>query len=140
MSEILANSLVPVFVGLLLGYAAGARKVVDNKDVKGLVSFLMTFALPCSLFVTIARTPHRLLRGQLKVAVVLAIVYVAVFLGTYYASRNRGKATPANSAVIALTLGFPNAVAVGIPLLGWLFMALRPPSPLQSPSPSVRSR
>jgi malonate transporter and related proteins len=53
MIDVLANSLLPVFVGLLFGYAAGLRNRVDNKDVKSLVSFLMTFALPCSLFVAV---------------------------------------------------------------------------------------
>ena len=117
MIQVLANSLVPIFVGLLFGYAAGLCKIVDNKDVKTLVSFLMTFALPCSLFVTIARTPHELLWGQAKPAVVLAIVYAAVFVATYYASRNLGRDTAVNSAVLALTLGFPNHAGVGIPLL-----------------------
>ncbi len=117
MIQILANSLVPIFVGLLFGYAAGLFKIVDNKDVKSLVSFLMTFTLPCSLFVAIARTPDELLWGQAKPAIVLAIVYVAVFVATYYASRNLGKDTAANSAVLALTLGFPNHAGVGIPLL-----------------------
>jgi malonate transporter len=115
--ELLANSLVPIFVGLILGYAAGLRKVVDNKDVKTLVSFLMTFALPCYLLVTMASTPRQLLWDQAKPAVVFAIVYVALFVATYYASRHLVKDTAANSAVLALTLGFPNAAAVGIPLL-----------------------
>ena len=117
MIEVLANSLVPVFVGLLFGYVAGLRKVVDNKDVRSLVSFLMTFALPCSLFVTIARTPRQFLWGQAKGAVVLAVVYVVVFVATYYASRNLHKENAANSAVLALTLGFPNTAGVGLPLL-----------------------
>jgi malonate transporter and related proteins len=117
MIQLLANSLVPIFVGLLFGYAAGLLKIVDNKDVKSLVSFLMTFALPCSLFVIIARTPRQLLWEQADAAVVLAIVYVAVFVATYYVSRNLGKDTAANSAVLALTLGFPNHAGVGIPLL-----------------------
>jgi predicted permease len=117
MIKVLANSLVPIFAGLLLGYAAGLCKIVDNKDVRSLVSFLMTFALPCSLFVVIARTPRQLLWGQAQVAVVLALVYVAVFIATYYASRNLGKDTAAYSAVLALTLGFPNHAGLGIPLL-----------------------
>jgi malonate transporter and related proteins len=117
MIDLLANSLVPIFVGLSFGYGAGLRKVVDNKDVKTLVSFLMTFALPCYLFVTMASTPRQLLWGQAKPAFVFAIVYVTLFVATYYASRNLPKDTAANSAVLALTLGFPNAAAVGIPLL-----------------------
>src|SRR6202453_5062877 len=117
MIELLANSLVPIFVGLLFGYVAGLRKVVDNKNVKTLVSFLMTFALPCYLFVTMASTPRQLLWDQAKPALVFAIVYVALFVATYYASRHLIKDAAANSAVLALTLGFPNAAAVGIPLL-----------------------
>jgi malonate transporter and related proteins len=117
MIDLLANALVPIFVGLLFGYAAGLRKVVDNKDVKTLVGFLMTFALPCYLFVTMASTPRQLLWDQAKPALVFAIVYAALFIATYYAWRNLAKDTTANSAVSALTLGFPNAAAVGIPLL-----------------------
>jgi predicted permease len=117
MIQVLANSLVPIFVGLFFGYAAGLFKIVDNKDVKSLVSFLMTFALPSSLFVVIALTPRPLLWEQAKAALVLAIVFLVVFVATYYASRKLGEETAANSAVLALTLGFPNHAGVGIPLL-----------------------
>jgi predicted permease len=115
--QVLANSLVPIFVGLFFGYAAGLFKIVDNKDVKSLVSFLMTFALPSSLFVVIALTPRPLLWEQAKAVAVLAIVFLVVFVATYYASQKLGKETAANSAVLALTLGFPNHAGVGIPLL-----------------------
>src|SRR5258707_5356787 len=111
MIDVLVNSLVPVFVGLLLGYAAGLRKAIDNKNVKSLITFLMSFALPCSLFVTIALTPHQLLWGQAKAAVALALVYLTVFVATYYASRTLGKDSAANSSILALTLGFPNTAA-----------------------------
>ncbi len=117
MIQVLANSLVPIFVGLIFGYAAGLFKVVDNKDVKSLVSFLMTFALPSSLFVVIALTPRPLLWEQAEAAVVIAIVFLVAFVATYYASLKLGKETAANSAVLALTLGFPNHAGIGIPLL-----------------------
>jgi malonate transporter and related proteins len=117
MITILANALVPIFAGLLLGYIAGLRNVVDNSNVKSLITFVMSFALPCSLFVTIARTPHDLLWSQSKVAVALAIVYFVVFGLTHLAARCLGKSATADSTVLALTLGFPNATAVGLPLL-----------------------
>ena len=117
MVTILVSALVPIFVGLLLGCAAGRRKIINNKDVGGLIAFLMTFALPCLLFITIARTPRQILSGQAKTALVLAIGYVVAFVAAYYASRNLAKDTAANSAVLALTVGFPNAAAVGFPLL-----------------------
>jgi malonate transporter and related proteins len=117
MVEILANSLVPVFAGLLLGYAAGLRKVVDNKDLKTLITFVMSFAVPCALFTTIVRAPHPMLWGQSRVALVLAAVYLAVYALVYFSARNFGKLTAADSAVLSLTLAFPNAAAIGIPLL-----------------------
>ena len=117
MITILTNALVPIFAGLLLGYIAGLRNVVDNRNVKSLITFVMSFALPCSLFVTIALTPHDLLWSQSKVAVALAIVYLAIFGLTNLAARRLDKNTAADSTVLALTLGFPNATAVGLPLL-----------------------
>ena len=74
MTTLLANALVPIFAGLLLGYIAGRRRVVDNSNVKSLITFVMSFALPCALFVTIASTPRGVLWGQGKVAAALAIV------------------------------------------------------------------
>jgi predicted permease len=117
MVTILANALVPIFAGLLLGYIAGLRGVVDNRNVKSLITFVMSFALPCSLFVAIARTPRHLLWSQGRVAVALAIVYFVIFGLTHFAAQRLGKNTAADSAVLALTLGFPNATAVGLPLL-----------------------
>jgi malonate transporter and related proteins len=117
MATILANALVPIFSGLLFGYVAGLRNVVDNRNVKSLITFVMSFALPCSLFVTIARTSRHLLWNQGRVAVALAIVYFVIFGLTYIAAQRLGKNTAADSTVLALTLGFPNATAVGLPLL-----------------------
>lgn len=117
MITILSNALVPIFVGLLLGYIAGLLKTVDNRDVKSLNTFLLTYALPCSLFITIAHTPHELLWGQVKVGIVLTIVYLAVYIPTFFIARTLGKSDIANSSVTALTLAFPNNAAVGIPLL-----------------------
>jgi len=117
MVQVLAKALVPVFVGMLFGYIAGLRKIVDNKDVKILVTFLMRFALPCSLFVTIASTSPQMLREQATSALILAIVYLAIFVTTYYSWHSLAKDTSSNSAVLALTLGFPNTAAVGIPLI-----------------------
>jgi malonate transporter len=117
MVEILANSLVPVFAGLLLGYVAGLRKVVDNNDLRTLITFVMSFAVPCALFTTIVRAPHPLLWGQSKVAVVLGIVYLTIYALMYISARRLGKLNPADAAVLSLTLAFPNAAAIGIPLL-----------------------
>ena len=117
MIKILANALIPVFAGLLAGYIAGLRKYVDNKNVKSFIIFVMSFAVPCALFATIARTPHHLLWGQGKIAAVLVIVYGIIYAVTYFSSRVISKNSARDSSVFALTLTFPNIAAVGFPLL-----------------------
>ena len=43
-------ALAPVFFVLLLGYAAGRFRIVDNQHVDGLNALVMGFAVPASLF------------------------------------------------------------------------------------------
>ncbi len=111
---LLANALFPVFAGLALGYVAGLRKIVDNVNLKSLIMFLMTFALPCALFSTISHTTHADLFGQTRLVLVLAVVYLVTFGAVFYFTRLDSSS---DRAVMALTLAFPNATAVGLPLL-----------------------
>lgn len=117
MIAILAFALIPIFVGLLLGYFAGIRRFVDNHDVHSLVRFVMNFALPCSLFLAIARTNLGMLRSEAGLTLVLGLVYIALFFVTLFVDRKMFRSGAADNAVLALTLGFPNVTAVGIPLL-----------------------
>lgn len=121
MIHILAFSLIPVFFGLLLGYFAGIRKFVDNRDVHSLVRFVMNFALPCALFLAIAHADRHMLRSQSGLVAVLGLVYLALFFLSWFFERKVFRSSAADSAVLALTLGFPNATAVGIPLLDALY-------------------
>ena len=117
MVEILGDSLIPVFVGLLVGYVAGIRKVVDNKDLRTLITFVMSFAVPCALFITIVRAPHTLLWGEGRVVLVLAVTYLVTYVFAYISARKLARLNGAESSVLSLTLSFPNVAAVGIPLL-----------------------
>jgi malonate transporter len=114
---ILAFALIPIFFGLLLGYFAGIRKFVDNRDIRSLVAFVMNFTLPCSLFTAIAHTDRQMLRNQGGLVAVVGLVYLALFSLTWFVERKMFRSNAADSAVLALTLAFPNATAVGIPLL-----------------------
>lgn len=117
MFGILASSLIPIFVGLLLGYFAGRKGIVSNKDVRSLIAFLMTFTLPCSLFIAIALTPRELLWRQARSSIALTVAYLIIYLASYYASKRFERDNGSRSAALALTVGFPNAAAVGLPLL-----------------------
>jgi malonate transporter and related proteins len=103
--------------GLLLGYLAGLWKFVDNQNVRTLITFVMSVALPCSLFGTIGQLSRAAVEQQGEVVAVLGITYVAVFLVVYFWAARWERFSPAQSAVLALTLSHPNVAAGGYSLL-----------------------
>src|ERR1700723_224574 len=111
MTKILANALVPIFAGLLLGYCAGLWRTMDNQNVKTLITFVMSFAIPSELFLAIAGTPHAALREQAAPALVLAAVYFVLYGLSFLWTRFTENLNNADSSVVALTLGFPNSAA-----------------------------
>jgi malonate transporter len=121
MTKVLADALVPIFAGLLLGYFAGLWRRMDNQNVRTLITFVMSFAIPCSLFLAIASTPRTALREQAAAGLVLAIVYAVLYAVSFVWTRSRENLNASDSSVVALTLGFPNSAAVGLPLLASVF-------------------
>ena len=121
MTKVLADALVPIFAGLLLGYFAGLWRRMDNQNVRTLITFVMSFAIPCSLFLAIASTPRTAMREQAAAGLVLAIVYAVLYAVSFVWTRSRENLNASDSSVVALTLGFPNSAAVGLPLLASVF-------------------
>src|ERR1700684_577163 len=113
----LANALAPIFIGLIAGYLASRRKIVDPANVGPLVTFTMSFALPCSLFRSIVDTPPSMLPQLKWIALVMAITYTLTFALLYTMSRFALRSSISNTAVLALTIAFPNIAAFGLPLL-----------------------
>jgi predicted permease len=121
MIKVLADALVPIFAGLLLGYIAGLRRIMDNQNVHNLIVFVMSFAVPCSLFLAIARTPREALREQAGTMLVLTIAYFVLYGLSFFWARSGEKLNASDSGVLALTISFPNIAAIGLPLLADVF-------------------
>ena len=121
MIKVLGDALVPIFAGLLLGYFAGLWRRMDNQNVRTMITFVMSFAVPCSMFLTIARTPRAELREQGGAALVLTTVYVVLYALTFLWARSQEKLGTSESSVLALTVSFPNSAAVGLALLASVF-------------------
>jgi len=117
MTLILLNALLPIFVGLLLGYLAGRRGVMDNLNVQNLIVLVMDIAIPCALFSTISSTSWPVLREQSESAVMIAVVFVVLYSASYIWARKSLKMPISDASVLALTVGFPNSAAVALPLL-----------------------
>jgi malonate transporter len=123
INTLLLNALVPVFFGLLLGYYAGRRGRVDNRNVAALNNTLMHFVLPSSLFLAMSRTPATVLRSQAVLLGVLAAGMVITYLIMFFCERKLFGMPPRESSIQALTVSFANNVAVGLPLLASLYGA-----------------
>lgn len=115
--RILTETLIPVFFVLALGYYAGARGRVDNRNTASINVLLMHFALPCSLFLGIARTSTALVRSQAPLLVVLAIAMGLTYALQFYVDRRVFHISVEEASVGSLTSSFANNVAVGLPLL-----------------------
>jgi predicted permease len=94
---------------------------MDNQNVRTLITFVMSFAIPCALFLAIASTPRAALHEQAAAALVLAIAYAVLYAISFWWTRRRENLNPSDSAVVALTVAFPNSAAVGLPLLASVF-------------------
>lgn len=121
MGQQLANALVPVFFVMALGFFAGKKGIVDNKNLKSLIHFVMMFALPCSLFGAIAKTPRSVVLQHGNLILVLLITYLLIYGLAFFIQRKIHGSTAAVSAVHSLTVGFPNCASIGLPLLGSVF-------------------
>ncbi len=121
MPGMIANALVPIFFGLSIGYLAGWRGIVDNKNVTGLNTFLLSYALPAALFLATAQTPRQMLSYHAKLFGILALSMILTFVVVLLIELKVFKFSPADSAAITLTLALPNWVAVGLPLFLGLY-------------------
>ena len=117
MANALANALVPIFAGLLLGFWAGRRGWMDNGNVRNLIALVMNVAIPCAMFSIISRSSREVLERQWSAALIIALAFGAIYAACYLWARRVGKMSIPDAAVEALTIGFPNSAAIGLPLL-----------------------
>ena len=115
------SSILPVLVGISLGYFFGWSKIVDNGNITLLNAFLMQLALPLTLFCAIASTSRGSIFAHWHLAVVLLISTVAVYFLVLYIQIYRYRLDLGSAAVQALTTASPNYTAIGLPLLTPIF-------------------
>lgn len=98
------------------GYCAGWLRIVDNRHVGDLNTFVMSFALPASLFVATATAPQEEMVEQAPLFLILGFVMLLVYLAWYFLVRASSDVSKADAALQALTISFPNLAGVGLPV------------------------
>ncbi len=121
MAQMLANALVPIFFGLGMGYFAGRRGIVDNRNISGLNTFLVSYALPAALFLATAQTPRDVLIEHGRLFLVLTLSMLSFFFLTLAVEVKLFRFSLADSAAMTLSIALPNWVAVGLPLFIGLY-------------------
>jgi malonate transporter len=123
VSEIILNSLVPIFFGMALGYVGGWTRDVDNKHVAELNALVMDFAVPAAIFAAVVQQSRSALLEQLPLAAILSVTMLIGYFVTYVMARRAFGASPADATVQALTTSLPNYAGAGLPLIAALLGA-----------------
>ena len=121
MALTIAGALPPVFFVMALGYFAGKRRIVDNSNVTSINHLVMLFALPISLFTSIASTKRDVILDNWWLALVLLVVMVITYAIVYWLQIRFYKVSPSTAAVQSLTTAFPNYASIGLPLTAVVF-------------------
>ncbi|MDR6955524.1 malonate transporter [Ancylobacter sp. 3268] len=118
MIGVILQALAPIFFVIAIGYAAGARQRIDNQKVNSLNALVMEFALPASIFVAMASAPAAELLNQLPLFFIFSGLMLVIFFAWYVFARHCWTTDPADAAMQALTIAFPNLAGVGLPIAG----------------------
>ena len=117
MSNPIVMALAPVFFVLLLGYAAGKFRIVDNHHVDGFNALVMDFALPASLFAATASAPRNQMIEQAPLFLLFGLTMLLLYVAWYWAVRTFSDVSRSDASLQALTIGFPNLAGVGLPIV-----------------------
>ncbi len=117
MIQILIKDILPIFVIMFLGYAAGKKGVFKTEDSKVLNKLVLTYALPAALFVSIVKADSAMLFDDLKLTIVSLVVITGMFLWAYFSCYKFFKHSKSEAAVCALISGSPTIGFLGFAIL-----------------------
>lgn len=121
MFHLIVNAMLPIYVGLLIGYLAGKFGLVDNKNVKNMNVMLMTFMVPLTMFIAISRTPREDIMPNLILILVIGATMLISYLASLWLQKKFFGLALGENVVQSLTIAFPNYASIGIPLTIPLF-------------------
>ena len=119
MFDILIKDILPIFVIMALGYAAGKRGVFSAANAQIFNKLVLTYALPAALFVSIVKANRTMLFDDGKLLIISLVILVSLFLLSYLSTYKLFKHTRSEAAVSALITGSPTiGFAVLSPIYG----------------------
>ena len=115
--HMILNALLPIFVIMLMGYIVGKRNVFSADNARSFNKFVLNFALPAALFLSIVKADRSLLFEDLKLTIISVVVIVACFMWSFFACKKFFKHSKKEAAVCALIAGSPTIGFLGFAVL-----------------------
>ena len=120
---VILPALVPIYFVLLLGFAAGRTRIVNNAHIGELNTVVMSFALPASLLAATAATPREAMLRQWHLLVILGGAMMLVYPMWYLIEHRARRQSIRETAAQSLTVALPNVAAAGLPIVTTLLGA-----------------
>lgn len=121
MLDIILKDIVPILVIMLVGYLAGKWKAFEYSQARIFNKFVLNYALPAALFLSIVKADRHMIFEDLKLTIVSLVVIVAIFMFSFYGCWKFFKHTKSEAAVCALIAGSPTIGFLGFAVLDPIF-------------------
>lgn len=121
MWNIIITGLLPIYVIMALGYAAGKSHAFTGDNARILNKLVLNYALPAALFLSIAKANREMLFQDIKLTIVSTVLIVSVFFWSYFGCYRFFKHTKKEAAVCSLIAGSPTVGFLGFAVLDPIF-------------------
>ncbi len=117
MWNIILTDLIPIFVIMILGYISGKRGAFSEENSRSFNKFVLNYALPAALFLSIVKGDREMLFSDGKLFLVSLIVIMGCYFWSYFSCKKFFKHTKAEAAISGLIGGAPTIGFLGFAVL-----------------------
>lgn len=123
MLNIVLTDLVPIFVIMVLGYVSGKQGEFSNQNAQSLNKFVLNYALPAALFVSIVKADRAMLFSDIKLSLVSLFVIIGCYFWSFFSCHKFFNHTKKEASVAGLVAGAPTIGYLGFAVLEPIFGA-----------------
>ncbi len=117
MLNIMLTDLVPIFVIMILGYVSGKKGEFNAANARSLNQFVLNYALPAGLFVSIVKADRAMLLSDIRLSLVSLGVIVGCYFWSYFSCLKFFKHSKAEASIAGLVGGAPTIGYLGFAVL-----------------------
>lgn len=117
MLNIMLTDLVPIFVIMILGYVSGKKGEFNAANARSLNQFVLNYALPAGLFVSIVKADQAMLFSDIRLSLVSLGVIVGCYFWSYFSCLKFFKHSKAEASIAGLVGGAPTIGYLGFAVL-----------------------